>query len=387
MSTRIVHIVFNQIRKLPPLMAELQALTSAFDTVVIAPSYDQEPAFLERVLPQVRIEYVHLVSRERSSAQTPLLKLWRFAEFTWRCMRELRTERPSIIVGHDMPGMLPLLPWLLRGRVPVLYNAHELWSEAAEDNAPLRGLWRRLERVVCKRAAHVIVPEPHRANIVLKEYGARHAPIVVRNIPPTPPPYQQSDLLRERFTLPRDAVIMLYQGLFAPTRCLLPLLESMTHLPPHFHLVLAGEGDAAYSAEIDARAAELSGRVHRLPWTPPDDLRAITASANLGILLYSREGRNNIYAAPNKLYEYLFAGLPIVSSAFPGLQAVIEGNEYGACAEPDDPEAIAGAIQSAVNIPSGKLLAARARAQFRWEDEVLQLRLLYQETVRKHHAR
>jgi glycosyltransferase involved in cell wall biosynthesis len=130
----------------------------------------------------------------------------------------------------------------------------------------------------------------------------------------------------------------------------------------------------------------LDGRVHRLPWTPPDELRNVTASADVGVLLYSREGRNNIYAAPNKLYEYLFAGLPLVSSAFPGLQSLIEEGGYGACAEPEDAQSIAEAIKRAAALPSGKLLAARARAAFRWEDEVWRLADLYRTLLRRPHA-
>ncbi|MEB3321837.1 MAG: glycosyltransferase, partial [Synechococcaceae cyanobacterium] len=350
------------------------------------PDYDQDRDYLARMLPGVRIVYVPVRSRARSAAQTPVRKLRRFAEFTARAVSAARDEQKDILVGHDMPAMLPLLPWLLRRRIPVVYNAHELWSEAAEDNAPLRGAWRRLERLVCRRAARVVVPESNRADIVHREYGAPLLPVLVRNIPPNPPPFAPSDMLRERFGLDGEAVLVLYQGLFAPTRCLLPLLDAFRHLPASYHLVLAGEGDPVYTGEVLQRAEALPGRVHRLPWTPPDELRAVTASADIGVLLYSRDGRNNIFAAPNKLYEYLFAGLPLVSSAFPGLQSVIEDGGYGACAEPEDAQSIAAAIVRAAAMPSGKLPAARARAEFRWEDEVWRLAELYRELLRRRHA-
>ena len=386
MSARVLHIAFNQARKLPPLIAELRFLARDFEQVLLLPDYDQDHAYLERALPGVRIVYLPLRSRERSAAQTPLRKLWRFAEFTLRAVSAVRGEARDILVGHDMPAMLPLLPWLLRRGVPVVYNAHELWSEAAEENAPFRSAWRRLEHMVCRRADRVVVPEPNRADIVHHEYGAPQLPVVVRNIPPDPPPHAASTLLRDRFGLDADAVIVLYQGLFAPTRCLLPLLAAFRQLPAHYHCVLAGEGDPAYTARVLDEAKELDGRVHRLPWTPPDELRNVTASADVGVLLYSREGRNNIYAAPNKLYEYLFAGLPLVSSDFPGLQSLIEEGGYGACAEPEDAQSIAEAIKRAAALPSGKLLAARARAAFRWEDEVWRLADLYRTLLRRPHA-
>ena len=245
MNTRILHIAFNQARKLPPLMAELRSLAAEYEQVLLLPDYDQDHDYLERSLPGVRIVYVRMWSRERSSAQTPLRKLLRFIEFTLRSAAIVRGERAALLVGHDMPAMLPLLPWLHLGRRSVVYNAHELWSEAAEENAPLRSLWRRLEFLVCRRARRVVVPEPHRAVIVQEEYGAAEMPVVVRNIPPSPEPYAESGYLRQHFQLPADAVIILYQGLFAESRCLLPLIHAFAELPALYHLVVAGEGDPA----------------------------------------------------------------------------------------------------------------------------------------------
>ena len=386
MSTRIVHIVFNQARKLPPLMAELRSLSADFDLVLFLPDYDQDPDYLARQLPNVEIVYLPMQSRERSAAQTPVRKLQRFIEFTRRAMHALKQEPRALLVGHDMPAMLPLLPWLFRRRRTVIYNAHELWSEAAENNAPLRPLWRVLERVVCRRSARVIVPEVNRAGILHREYGAKQLPLVVRNIPADPAPYRRSSALRKQLEISCHDTVVLYQGLFAATRCLLPLLHAFEQLPGSYHLVLAGEGDPAYTQEIERAGAALPGRIHRLAWMPPDELRDITAGASVGVLLYSREGRNNVYAAPNKLYEYLFAGLPLVSSEFPGLRSVIEKGGYGACADPDDPASIADAIRRATELPGGKLLAARARAEFRWEDEVWRLRDLYRELGRRRHA-
>jgi hypothetical protein len=215
MNTRILHIAFNQARKLPPLMAELQSLKDDREQILLLPDYDQDHEYLAQALPGVRIIYLRMRSRERSSAQTLLRKLLRFLEFTLRAASAARRMRGDILVGHDMPAMLPLLPWLFSGKRFVVYNAHELWSEAAEENAPLRSIWRRLEHLVCRRASRVIVPEPNRAAIVHFEYGAPQIPVIVRNIPATPVPHAESDALRcpplrwscctRDFSLPRAA--------------------------------------------------------------------------------------------------------------------------------------------------------------------------------------
>jgi glycosyltransferase involved in cell wall biosynthesis len=389
MKTRpsIAHVAFNQVRKLPVLIAELRSLRGDADLLLVVPSYDQMPEELDALLDGVRVRYIRLLTREWSAKQTPLFKLLRFIEFTLRTWWTLVRERCDLRVGHDMPGMLPLLPFMLLAPKRVVFAAHELWTEAAEDNAPLRPLWRLLERWIVRRAGLVIVPEENRARIMFEEYGAASAPAVVRNIPEHAQPLRRASALRERLGLGSGAVIVLYQGLVADTRCLGELAESVAFLPPQYHIVIVGEGDVRLRSELADIAADSRGRVHLLPWMPPDTLRSFTASADVGVLLYRNNGRNNYYAAPNKLYEYLFAGLPLVCSAFPGLQAIVEGMGFGFCADPEQPADIARAALAASGLEPGEAIAKRARETFRWENEAAVLRGAYEALLEVKHAR
>lgn len=384
---RIAHVAFNQALKLPVLIAELRSLRSDMDLLLLLPSYDQLPGTLESVLGGVRIRYIRVRTRAWSSQQTPLLKLLRFIEFTFKAYAILVRERSDLRVGHDMPGMLPLLPFLLFAPRRVVFAAHELWSEASENNAPFRPVWRLLERWIVRRAGLIVVPEENRARIMYEEYGAATPPAVVRNIPEETQPLTRGGALRERLGLGSGDVIVLYQGLVAETRCLKELGMSARFLPRHVHVVFVGEGDEELRKELQDIAHDSAGRVHLLPWMPPDTLRAFTASADVGVLLYRNTGRNNFYAAPNKLYEYLFAGLPLVSSAFPGLQAVVEGEGFGYCADPENPEDIARAVTAAAGMQAGEGIAARARALYRWEHEAAVLRTAYNTLLEAQHAR
>lgn len=379
---RIVHIAFNQARKLPPLLAELRSLREEFDQVLLLPDYDQDPDWLRAQLPGVSIELLRMRSREWSDVQTPVWKLLRFKEFTLRAFAAARRARGDVYVGHDMPGMLPLLPWVEARPSKVVFHAHELWTEAAEANAPLRPLWRIAERHIVRRVARVIVPESNRARIMHEEYGASTPPAVAMNIPADPAPFRRSDYLREKLGLADDAVIVLYQGLLADTRCLEESVNAFAELPPRFHLVMVGQGDESSTERLREAARALPGRVSFLAWMPPERLRDLTASADVGLLLYRNLGRNNYYAAPNKLFEYLFAGLPVVSSAFPGLEAIVAGEGYGACADPADPSAIARAIREAATLPTGGDIARRSRARWRWEAQADVLRGVYHDVLR-----
>ncbi|MFZ1731654.1 MAG: glycosyltransferase [Bacteroidota bacterium] len=378
----VVHIFFGQVRKLSPLMAELRSLHGDVRQTLIVPGYDQDPEYLAERLPDVDIRYLRMRSREWSARQTPILKLLRFKEFTLRAMLELRRIGGDIIVAHDMPAVLPLLPRLFLAPERVVFHAHELWTEAAENLAPFRPFWRRLERMTVRRAARVIVPEPNRARIVHEEYGSPGLPEVVMNIPADPQPFERGTLLRERLKLPPEAVCVLYQGLLGETRCVMELVEALSALPPHVHLVLIGSGEDAFMRKLQSAEERLGGRLHIFSWMHPEELRAFTASADAGVLLYRNSGRNNYFAAPNKLYEYLFAGLPVVSSAFPGLQAAVEGGGYGFCADPGSPDDIARAITQALALPAGADISQRSRAAWQWSDQADVLRRVYHELTK-----
>lgn len=382
----VAHVFFGQARKLSPLMAELRSLRADLRLTLIVPEYDQAPEYLEPALDGVDIRYLTMRTRRWSARQTPLLKLLRFVEFTLRGMRAVRREWADITVAHDMPAVLPLLARLLVRPARVIFHAHELWTEMTEDNVPLRRLWRRLETWTIRRAARVIVPEPNRARILHEEYGARELPAVVMNVPPDPPPFQRGSALRERLGLPEDAMIILYQGLIAESRCIIELARAVATLPEHMHLVLIGVGEEAYLTQLRKEVLRAGERIHILPWMHADELRTMTASADMGVLLYRNRGRNNYYAAPNKVFEYLFAGLPLVASDFPGLRAMVADHGFGACADPERPDDIARAITDAAKISPSEDIAMQARAQWSWADQAEVLRREYNTVIERNHG-
>jgi glycosyltransferase involved in cell wall biosynthesis len=142
--------------------------------------------------------------------------------------------------------------------------------------------------------------------------------------------------------------VFLYQGLIDPSRNIHVLVDAVASVPPPALLVLLGGGDEEYLRSLHARVAGLGleRRVLFHPRIPYAEVAAFTAAADAGILLYRNDCRNNYYCAPNKLYEYMHAGLPVITSDFPGLRALVESEGIGVCVNPEDAAALAAAITS-----------------------------------------
>ena len=117
-----------------------------------------------------------------------------------------------------------------------------------------------------------------------------------------------------------------------------------------------------------------------------DQLFEYTASADIGLLFYRNTCRNNYYCAPNKLYEYMMMGLPIITPNYPGLVPVVEGENVGLCVNPEDPRAIADAVNriagdSSLHQTMKSNGLRLTRTQFNWETEFLKLEKAYTELV------
>jgi glycosyltransferase involved in cell wall biosynthesis len=119
-----------------------------------------------------------------------------------------------------------------------------------------------------------------------------------------------------------------------------------------------------------------------LPPVPYKDLVPYTASADIGILLYRNDCRNNYYCAPNKLFEYMMMGLPMIAANYPGMLPLVEGEGVGLCVDPESPKAIAASVNLLAADPDrrermrGNGLRL-SKDRFNWEIESAPLLQLY----------
>jgi glycosyltransferase involved in cell wall biosynthesis len=129
------------------------------------------------------------------------------------------------------------------------------------------------------------------------------------------------------------------------------------------------------------RSLGMEERVRMTDPVPPEALLSYTAGADLGVIPYRPVGLNNYYCTPNKLFEYMTAGLPVVASRLPELVRFVEGLRIGRTFDPDKPEEIASAVNR-VLADRGEREAMRERAieasrRLHWDAQVEGLLRLY----------
>lgn len=297
-------------------------------------------------------------------------------------------EDASIWHLHDFPALSSVTAALPKG-ARFVYDSHEIFFDSGTAGrlpGPLRWwLRRREDRLIAAAEAVVTV------NVACsEELGRRHPRriAVVHNcLPLWHGPHSEVDPLREAVGLDPGDRIVLYHGNLAADRGLLELASAMDQPGlESAHLVYLGNGplhDVLAGLAADLR---FRGRIHLVGAVPPDDLPDWICRADVGAMPNQPSNLNERLSTPNKLFESIAVGLPVVSSDFPARRRIVADDPdgpLGALCDPTDPRAIGAAIRSILELDDAAradlrrrcLMAARER--WNWEHEAQVLVELY----------
>jgi len=158
------------------------------------------------------------------------------------------------------------------------------------------------------------------------------------------------------------------------------MVEAMGRATGEPRLTLVGSF-ARPETERRVRASAGWGRVDYAGWLPRSELQARLATARVGLVLFLPEP-NHIEAMPNKLFEYMSAGLPVIASDFPLWREIVDSVGCGLLANPEDPGDIARAVDWLLAHPEqAEEMGVRGRraveVQYNWATESHKLVDLY----------
>jgi glycosyltransferase involved in cell wall biosynthesis len=290
-------------------------------------------------------------------------------------------------IWHGMwAGSLPALGrFQARHGGRTIYDSRDIYLHARSfDRSPrlIRAAFRWLERRWAGRVDAVITVNDAYAAILAKTLG-RQVAAVVRNCPPRyDPPSPRPDLIRARLGLPASTAIVLHQGNLQTDRGIEEGMNAILEVPGAV-LVLLGFGALRDKLAEATRREPWRDRVFLLDAVPPSQLLDWTASADLVLMAIQPTSLNHRYTTPNKLWEALAAGVPVVASDLPGMAEVVRETGAGVVCEPTSPAAIAAAIRDILSRSPAEREDLRRRAlaaahdRYNWEVQAGALLGLY----------
>lgn len=284
--------------------------------------------------------------------------------------------KADLVQVHDLPGLEAGCQLASTWQVPLVYDAHELYPEQRSFSNAQRKICSQAEARLIVRAQLVFAVNESIAEEMATRYRITK-PVTLLNAIDPPDCFDvhaRYDLLRQKLSLPGERRILLFQGGFAPNRNLEVLIEAMASVQtPDVDLVMMGFGDFGEGLQRQAQTMGLLGRrVHFLPAVPQSELLQHSASADLGIIPYPHVDLNSYYCTPNKLFEFIQAGLPILANRSPELERFVSANGFGMTAPMKSARELAKAIDAA--FASDGFRAWRAnivakRKDFSWQAE------------------
>ena len=298
----------------------------------------------------------------------------------WRAARQLRA---AVFHIHD-PELLPVGWWLRRTGRTVVFDAHEDLPAQLTTKPYLGPRRRRLlalavqwfERSVCGRLDAVIAATPAIGD---KFADINPDTVVINN-------YPLADELSPISNQDSQRASVCYVGGISAIRGIREMVQAMEYVDPGVDLSLVGTFE---SARLEAEVQAMPGwaRVRAHGFQPRNAVKELLERSFAGLVTF-HPAPNHLEAQPNKMFEYMSAGVAVIASDFPAWRKTVEGTGSGACVDPLDPVAIAAVINALAADPeraaqmgaSGRRLVETMR---NWQIEEQVLLELYRELIRR----
>ncbi len=291
---------------------------------------------------------------------------------------------PSVFVANDLP-MLPLAKQLAQKcGARLVYDSHELYCEQ-EFSKREKYRWSELEGKYIGACDIVITVNQSIASELEQRYGIRDVK-VIHNAERTLKSPAISQCLHEAFNLSANKKIVLMQGGLSAGRNLKALVDAMRYVQNQdVVLVVLGDGILLRSLEKLAQQRGIAGRVYFHNAVPQSNLLEFTAAADVGVIPYQATCLNNHYCTPNKLYEFIAAGLPILATDLPEIRKVVKEREIGLVGDTSSSKKIGSLIDNFFSdeerFANWKANVSIVRQLICWEQEEKKLIHIYQELL------
>ncbi len=297
----------------------------------------------------------------------------------WKIYLVARKLHASIYHLHE-PELLLIAPLLRLTGAQVVYDSHEDVPRAVMGRDWVHPLLKRslslifesFENLIVSQISAVVAATPH---IALRFAKKNSRTVAVNNFP------LLSEMCQELMPC-GDTATVCYTGGMTRIRGLFEMIQALELVDAR--LILAGPFDGA-NTELAAKNLSGWSKVDYRGIVSRHEVYQIMAQSSAGLLFYHPEP-NHINAQPNKMFEYMSAGIPVIASDFPLWREIIDNVGCGLLADPLNPSAIADAISQVLENPAeARAMGQRGREAveqtYNWDVESAKLIQLYEKLL------
>lgn len=302
-----------------------------------------------------------------------------YAEFNTRLFFYLLFVKCDVMTANDLDTLLPNVLVSKLRRKKLVYDSHEYFCGILEvvERPRVQRVWHAIEKFCFPKVQYISTVSQSIADQYKIEYGKDLK--VVRNIPRAAT-FSLTET-RASLGLPIDKKIAILQGSgLHRDRGVEEMIETMP-LMEGLLLLIVGSGDAVPPAKERVKQLHIEDKVRFIPRVPPQMLFNYTSLADIGISLDKDVSPNHHFSLPNKVFEYIKAGTPLLSSDLIERKRIIEQYDVGIVTHDMSPEALSKALYEMMNNEEAhqrwKANCVIAAQELCWENEEKALQEIY----------
>jgi glycosyltransferase involved in cell wall biosynthesis len=310
-----------------------------------------------------------------------------YAEWNTRLFFFLLFRSGKILLANDL-DTLPANYAVAKLKKRILvYDTHEYFTETAElyNRSFVKKVWQRIENFLFPRVKYIYTVNNSIAALYKQKFQKEL--VVVRNVP-----FRRAlQPVTDEFNLPANKKIVLMQGSgLNENRGLEELVLSMPLLPDEFILVIAGSGLIIDKLKNMAAVNNLNHRVFFTGLLQPEQLQQLTRQAFCGCSLDKPLNLNQQASLPNKLFDYIAAGVPVIAGNIAEVAAIIHQYKIGKVINEVSPESIATAVTAMAKDENQYLQfkqnTVAAYNELNWDNEKQILISLFKKVAEENHT-
>jgi len=326
MAVKALHLVRNNFVSDSRILKETQSLVESgvVDELEVVALSDGHLPEHETLGPGRSVWRVPLVSRVRLPKDL-FSQSVKFAEWAARVVKRYARQPWDVIHCHDLSPLPIAVALQKRTGARLVYDAHELATEMAGLDGLRQRLARHAEHRLMPRVDALITVSPS----IVQWYAERYRGLditLVRNIPNRPQASAAAYPWRRQLNVADDARLFIYVGNLAPGRGISFLLDVFQRPDCRHHLLFMGGG--ALAPAIEAAQATCP-RIHLHAPVPLNEVVPRVAGADIGLSLVEDVCLSYRYSLPNKLFECLQGGVPVMVNDLPDQSAIVRETGAG----------------------------------------------------------
>jgi glycosyltransferase involved in cell wall biosynthesis len=301
-----------------------------------------------------------------------------YAELNIRLFFILLFKRKALLYANDLDTLLPNFLVSKLSGTKIIYDSHELFTESPElvHRKRTQRIWLSIEKMIFPKLTHIITVNDSIAQAYKNRY--QKDLLVIRNIPTKY--HSGKHLSKVKLNIPENSFLIIIQGSgLNVERGIEEAVLAMKQLD-NVTLMLVGDGDVMPVVKELIQIHSLEDKVKIFGRRPYEEMMQFTMHADLGLTLDKPLSKNYEFSLPNKVFDYMHAGTPILASKLVEIERVIRTHKIGTILSEVSPDAIAAAINELKSKPEllkQQTEACRLASEIEnWENERLKLELL-----------